>query len=287
MNRRWFPLKRFVFAGLLAFGLSVSAAAPFQIGMAGFSFWKTPFDKALETMKTIDCHYFCIKDYFLPLDADDAAIAAFRAKCKAARVETRASGPLYISDEATARKLFAQAKKMGIGTVVVVPFERAPVDGQKKTENVESEKALDMLEKLVREYDIRAAIHNHGPDMPKLYPTAEAVMARVANRDRRIGCCLDIGHEQRAGYDPVAAIRKYGDRIYDVHLKNLHKADRSGGAVPGPRGVLDIRGVFQALADIHYTGVCHIEYERDFENNAMALAESFGYYRGVLAGLGL
>ena len=203
------------------------------------------------------------------------------------------AGPEMVSrfetakDEKTARKLFAQAKKMGIGTVVVVPFERGKAEEGKKPQNVESEKALDILEKLVKEFDIRAAIHNHGPDMPKLYPTAEAVMARVANRDRRIGCCLDIGHEQRAGFDPVAAIRKYGDRIYDVHLKNIHKADKSGHAVPGPRGALDIRGVFKALADVNYTGVCHIEYERDFENNAMGLAESFGYYRGVLDGLGL
>ena len=281
-------MKRLLTAGLLvAFGLSAVAAAPFKIGMAGFSFWKTPIDEALATMKTINCHHLCIKDYFLPLDADDAQIADFRAKCKAAGVELRASGPLYISEEKTARKLFEQAKKAGVGTVVVVPFERVKIEGQEKTQNVESEKALDLLEKLVKEYDIRAAIHNHGPDMPKLYPTAEAVMARVANRDRRIGCCLDIGHEQRAGYDPVAAIRKYGDRIYDVHLKNLHKADRSGGAVPGVGGALDIRGVFKALADVNYTGVCHIEYERDFGKNALALAESFGYYCGVLNGLGL
>ena len=270
-----------------AIGLSASAAASFKVGLAGFSFWKTPLDKALETMKTIDCHYLCVKDFFLPLDADDARIAEFRAKCKAAGVESCASGPLYISDEKTARKLFAQAKKMGIGTVVVVPFERGKAEEGKKPQNVESEKALDILEKLVKEFDIRAAIHNHGPDMPELYPTAEAVMARVANRDRRIGCCLDIGHEQRAGFDPVAAIRKYGERIYDVHLKNIHKADRSGHAVQGPRGALDIRGVFKALADVNYTGVCHIEYERDFENNAMGLAESFGFYRGVLDGLGL
>ena len=277
-------MKRLLTAGLLvAFGLSAMAAAPFKIGMAGFSFWKTPLDEALATMKTINCHHLCIKDYFLPLDADDAQIADFRAKCKAAGVELHASGPLYISEEKTARKLFEQAKKAGVGTVVVVPFERVKIEGQEKTQNVESEKALDLLEKLVKEYDIRAAIHNHGPDMPKLFPTAEAVMARIRNRDRRIGICLDIGHEQRAGLDPVQAIRKFGDRIYDVHLKNIHAADKTGHAVQGPRGVLDIRGVFQALADVGYSGVCHIEYERDFENNAMGLAESFGYYRGVLS----
>lgn len=149
-----FAIGLFVAAAL---SLSASAAVPFKIGLAGFSFWKTPLDKALETMKTIDCHYLCVKDFFLPLDADDAKIADFRAKCKAAGVESRASGPLYISDEKTARKLFAQAKKMGVGTVVVVPFEQGKAEGEKKSQNVESEKALDILEKLVKEFDIRAA----------------------------------------------------------------------------------------------------------------------------------
>ena len=72
-------------------------------------------------------------------------------------------------------------------------------------------------------------------------------------------------------------------REYGAHLKNIHAADKTGHAVQGPRGVLDIRGVFQALADVGYSGVYHIEYERDFENSAMGLAESFGYYRGVLS----
>ena len=276
-------MRHLLLIGLAALaGLSASAAAPFKIGMAGFSFWKTPLDKSLETMKAIDCHYLCVKDFHLPLNADDAKIAAFRTKCKAAGVETLALGPVYFSGWGPSRQLFEQAKKMGVKTVVAIPFELPKGEKDEFAKRVESEKALDILEKLVKEYDIRAAIHNHGPDMPKLFPTAEAVMARIRNRDRRIGICLDIGHEQRAGLDPVQAIRKFGDRIYDVHLKNIHAADKTGHAVQGPRGVLDIRGVFQALADIGYSGVCHIEYERDFEDNALGLAESFGYYRGVL-----
>lgn len=275
-------MKRLVFVCAAALTLAASAEVPYRLGMAGFSFWKTPLEKSLETMKTIDCHYLCVKDFHLPLNADEDRIAAFQAKCKAAGVETRALGPVYFTGWGPSRQLFEQAKKMGVKTVVVVPFELPKGEKDEFSRRVESESALDILEKLVREYDIRAAIHNHGPDMPKLFPTAEAIMARIKNRDHRIGICLDIGHEQRAGLDPVEAIRKFGDRIYDVHLKNIHAADKTGHAVQGPRGVLDIRGVFEALAEVGYDGVCHIEYERDFENNAMGLAESFGFYRGVL-----
>jgi len=146
---------------------------------------------------------------------------------------------------------------------------------------------LDIIEKLVKEYDVCYAIHNHGPDIPNLFPTAEAVWERIKNRDKRIGFCLDVGHQRRADVDPTAAIRKYADRIYDVHIKNiLLKKDAKGFAgnfaVPGPRGDLDIPAIFRALADIGYTGVCHIEYEEGFEDNAMQLAESVGYYRGVM-----
>jgi hypothetical protein len=106
-------------------------------------------------------------------------------------------------------------------------------------------------------------------------------MARISTRDRRIGVCLDVGHERRAGCDPVAFIRKHADRIFDVHIKNIKVDPVRNIAMEGPRGELDIPAIFQALADVGYSGVCHIEYEKDFKDNAMGLAESFGYYRGV------
>ena len=145
------------------------------------------------------------------------------------------------------------------------------------------DKMLDAVERLVKEYDMYYAIHNHGPDIPKLFPTAEAALKRIGSRDRRIGVCLDVGHEWRSGCDPVAFIRAHGDRIYDVHLKNIDTAQngKKNHAMQGPRGGLDIPGIFAALSDVGYTGVCHIEYERDFKDNAMGLAESFGYYRGI------
>lgn len=266
-------------SALLAAAAIATAAAfaevPFKIGIAGFTFCKQPLDKALETMKKIDCRYLCHKDFFVPYGATDAQIEQYKAKIAKAGVETLATGPLYAKDAATLRKQFEFAKKLGIRVLVGVPYK----DGKKGKE--ESDEMLDEVEKLVREFDMVYAIHNHGPDMPALYPTAEAALERIGNRDKRIGVCLDIGHEARAGRDGVAFIRKHADRIYDVHLKNI-KIDRKRNiAKEGPRGELDIKGTFQALADAGYGGVCHIEYEKDFNNNAMGLAESFGYYRGV------
>ena len=96
-------------------------------------------------------------------------------------------------------------------------------------------------------YDIKAAVHNHGPDNAYLYPTAEASLKRIAGRDKRIGVCLDVGHNMRAGADPVEFIRKHGDRIYEVHIKNIKIDPVKNFAKEGPRGELDIPGIFKAM----------------------------------------
>ena len=257
---------------------------PFKLGFAGYTFKQLDADATLAVMKRIDAHYLCVKPNFIDYaKGAEAPIADFKAKCAAAGVECLAAGPLYFKDEASARRLFEFAKAYGMKTVTVVPYGVRPgADDKWGPNRFESEEMLDVLDRLVKEFDIRAAIHNHGPDTPTLYPTAESVMARVGGRDRRIGVCLDVGHERRAGLDPVAFIREHGDRIYDVHLKNIKIDPVENIAKEGPRGELDIPGILAALAEVGYAGVCHIEYEKDFEDNLAEVAESFGYYRGVM-----
>ena len=252
---------------------------PYRLGIAGYTYHRVKdVDRVCAAMRSYDCHYLCHKDFLLGYDADDAAIAAYKAKLAGYGIETLATGPVYMRDEETARRTFAFAKRFGLKTVVGVPFETA-ADGRTR---VESDRMLDVVERLVREYDIRFAIHNHGPDLPKLFPTAEAALERIGGRDRRLGVCLDVGHERRAGLDPVAFIRAHGDRIYDVHLKNIRVDPVRNLAVEGPRGELDVPAILQALADVGYAGGVHVEYEKDFENNLLPLAESVGYYRGCM-----
>ncbi len=259
---------------------------PYKLGFAGYTFTRKTIDETLAIMQRIDAHYLCIKPNFIDyMKGAEAPIAEFKAKCAAAGVECLGAGPLYYDNEADARKIFEFAKAYGIKMVVVVPFENNPkwkkgMPGREK--RLESDRMIDVLEKLCKEFDICAAIHNHGPDNAYLYPTAEASLKRIGNRDRRVGVCLDVGHERRAGLDPVDFIRKHGDRIYDIHLKNIQIDPVKNFAKEGPRGELDIPGILTALAEVGYTGVCHIEYEKDFEDNLAEVAESFGYYRGVM-----
>ena len=261
---------------------------PFRIGIARYTMYAQGLEDALETMRQIDCHYMGLKDRTLSYDADAEEIAAYRMKLAKYGVEMISAGPEYFQTAEQAEKFFGFAKRCGFRTVSVVPYaDRPDPKDPGKTISCESEEMLDVLERMVRKYDIRAAIHNHGPDIPELYPTAEAVWARIRNRDPRIGFCLDIGHHLRAGGDIESAIRTYGSRIYEIHLKNISSADKQGFAMQGPRGIIDERRVFQALVDVGFDGYCLIEYERDYRENAMGLAETMGYYRGVAEGVSL
>ena len=274
-------MKKTIFVCACATALAASAAVPFKIGIAGYTFYKKSLDETLQIMAKIDCKYLCHKDFFVGYGAFDEKISEYLAKTEKAGVKTLVTGPLYANNEAALRSQFEFAKKLGLKVVVGVPFEMRKRANGKGEDRVESDAVLDMVDKLVKEYDIFYAIHNHGPDIPYLFPTATSAIKRIGNRDKRIGVCLDIGHERRAGHDPVKFIKEHGDRIFDVHIKNIKIDSVRNIAMEGPRGELDIPAIFQALADVGYAGVCHIEYEKDFNDNAMGLAESFGYYRGV------
>ena len=282
-------MKKFLTAAFLGLACAASAATPYRLGIAGYTFCSTKLDPSLEIMKQVDNHLLCVKDFHLKYSATDAEIAAFKQKLASFGVEAVAAGPLYCATEKDARMLFDFAKRYGMKTVVGVPYEVAKGQSDKWNQRVESDQMLDIIEKFVKEYDIRFAIHNHGPDAPTLFPTAESVMKRIAHRDARIGLCLDVCHEQRSGKDPVATIYKYGDRIYDVHVNNIlfKNVKRVKGKVPytpvpGGRGDMDLPGIFRALAEIGYAGVCHIEYGRNHGNGAKELHETVAYMRGCM-----
>ena len=258
---------------------------PYKLGVARYTMCKRSFDKALEMMQDMDVHYMGLMEGSIKYDATDAEIAAYKAKAAKFGVEVVSAGPLYYD---TKEKLVACcefAKRYGMKYISVVPYKDNPAwkEGMPARERrLESDEMMDALDECVKKYDLRAAVHNHGPDNAYLYPTAEAAMKRIGNRDKRIGVCLDVGHERRAGLDPVEFIRKNGDRVVEIHLKNIKIDPVKNFAKEGPRGELDIPGILKALADVGYDGYCLVEFEKDFAVNEVPLAESIGYYRGVM-----
>ncbi len=261
---------------------------PFKLGLAGYTAYKMSLDQTLEMMQALDLHYLCVKDFHLSYSATDAEIAAFKAKCAKFGVTPYALGPLYTKTNEEVRKYFEFAKRFGAKVVVGVPYEAGDAkDSWKKRRG--SRRQLEYIDKLVKEFDIRYAVHNHGPNAPEMFPDVAYGWNLIKDLDKRIGFCMDVGWEFGCDHNPAETIRKYGDRIYDVHLKNfalnLPGAQKIGKnsftTVPMPRGALNYDEIFKAFADVGYAGVCSFEYERDFDNNLGGLAESVGYARGV------
>jgi inosose dehydratase len=238
----------------------------FKVGIAGYTFVKFDIDKTLETMKRTDVHYLCIKDFHLPVKSTDEEIAAFHAKLKEYDVTGYAVGPLYMKTEADVDKFFDYAKRVGVKTIVGVPqYELLPY-----------------VDKKVKEYGFNYAIHLHGPDI-EIYQDADAVWEKTKDLDPRIGMCLDVGHDTRNGKDPVADLKKYHTRVFDVHIKDVTGATKLGYSVEVGRGIIDFPAFVKALREVGYTGVCSLEHERNMDDPFLGIAESIGYFRGVIA----
>ena len=237
----------------------------FRIGMAGYTFLKFDIDKALETMQRVDVHYLCIKDFHLPMNSTDEQIAAFHAKLKAKGVTGYAVGPIYMKTEAEIDRAFEYAKKVGVKLIVGVP----------------NYDLLPYVDKKVKEYGFNFAIHLHGPDIAT-YPDAADVWNHVKDLDPRIGMCLDIGHDTRNGKDAVADLNKYKSRVFDIHLKDVTGKTKLGYSLEVGRGVIDFPAFVKMLRKVGYTGVVSLEHEKDMNDPFLGIAESIGYFRGVI-----
>ncbi|WP_234733588.1 sugar phosphate isomerase/epimerase family protein [Tellurirhabdus bombi] len=236
----------------------------FKLGMAGYTFVHFNLDQALEMMKKTDVHYLCIKDFHLPYASTPEQIAAFHEKLKNSGVTGYAVGPIYMKTNQEVDNAFAYAKRVGVKLIIGVP-------------NTE---LLPYVDKKVKEYDFRFAIHNHGPDI-ELYPNAISIHNAIKDLDSRIGFCFDMGHDKRNGDDPVADLQTYSKRIFDIHLKNVTAASKAGKTCELGRGVIDIPAFVQMLRKVKYSGSCSLEYEKDMKDPLAGIAESVGYFKGV------
>jgi sugar phosphate isomerase/epimerase len=237
----------------------------FKLGIAGYTFHKFDLQTTLETMQRCDVHYLCIKDFHLPVKSTDAEIEAFHAKCAEYGVTGYAVGPLYMKTEEEIDKYFDYAKRVGVKTIVGVP----------------AYELLPYVDKKVKEYGFNYAIHLHGPDI-EIFPDADDVWEHTKDLDPRIGMCLDIGHDTRNGKDPVADLKKYQSRVFDIHLKDVTGASKLGYSVEVGRGIIDFPAFVNMLREVNYSGVISLEHERNMDNPFMGIAESIGYFRAMV-----
>lgn len=238
----------------------------FKIGMAGYTFVHFPLETTINTMRQLDLHYLCIKDFHLPVKSTAAEIATFHDKLAAKDIKGYAVGPIYMTSEKAIDQAFDYAKRVGVKLIIGVP----------------NENLLPYVDKKVKEYDFKYAIHLHGPDNV-LYPNAPYTWSLINKLDPRIGICLDIGHDLRDGCDPVADLLKYHTRVFDIHLKDVTEASKAGRGIEVGRGKIDFPAFVKALRKTKYDGVCSLEYEKDMKDPFLGIAESIGYFKAMTA----
>jgi sugar phosphate isomerase/epimerase len=259
----------------LAGGRPTQAAAPadgwrgLKAGVASYTLRKLPLDAAIAAIRRVGLSYVSIKDFHLPLTSTAEERRAVAAKFKAAGITPLSCGNVTMqNDAANVRQAFEYARDTGLPTIVCSPHPDS----------------MPILDAMVKEFDIKLAIHNHGPE-DKRFPSPHDVWNAVQKYDKRIGFCIDVGHTARAKVDPAEAIRKYKDRLYDLHFKDIGSTAPDGKTVECGRGVLDLKSIVQATLDVRFPHLFSFEYEKDENDPVPGLAESIGYTRGLLAGM--
>jgi sugar phosphate isomerase/epimerase len=253
---------------------SVPAAgkpSPVKLGLASYTFRNFTRAQLLVFMKQLNLTDLNCKDVKDHLPMDPTLEAQALADYAAAGIKLHAAGTIAFpkDDDDDIRSKFEYCKRAGIN--VIVAGDPAPT-------------TLPRIEKFVREYDIRLAIHNHGPE-DKIYHSPFDVLRIVKDLDPRIGCCIDIGHAARAGANLVEAIHAAGPRLYDMHAKDLTNFTSRESQVPVGEGILPFREIFEALIKIDYKGYVDLEYEIHPDDPMPGVIESFAFMRGVLDGM--
>ncbi|MBK5298703.1 MAG: sugar phosphate isomerase/epimerase [Vicinamibacteria bacterium] len=245
------------------------AGKTLKLGVASYSMRKFTLEQALDMARTLGIQFMTFKDVHIPRTDPPETTRALRAKIQAAGITIMGGGTITMeNDPVQIRKDFVYAKDAGMPLVYASPDPGA----------------LDVIESMVKEYDVKLVIHNHGPE-DKWWPAPKDAYTALKTRDKRMGLCIDIGHTIRTGTDPVQACIDYQDRLYDMHVKDLKVKTDKDSQVEVGRGVLDFPGLFRTLLKIGYQGQVGLEYEIKADDPLPGMQESVAYMRGVLAAL--
>jgi sugar phosphate isomerase/epimerase len=259
-----------VAASQLSFSATSEDPREFKLGIATYSLRKFSRAQAIAMLKQMKVKYVNIKDFHLPMNASPEEIRAGRKEFEDAGFIIEGGGNVSFSkdDEQDIRKNFEYAKLAGMPIIVCAPTHAT----------------LPKMEKYVKEYNIKIAVHNHGPE-DKHFPTPQSVLDVVKNMDPRMGLCIDCGHTSRTGVDVVESIKVAGPRLHSMHVKDLADAKVKESQCDVGDGVLPIVGIFKQLHRMNYTGGVMLEYEINESDPMMGIEKSLSYMRGVMAGL--
>lgn len=243
-----------------------------RLGVASYSLRELSRGDAIEAIHALQTPYVSIKSMHLPYESTPQEMEAGRREFREAGLAVVGGGvvTLHNDDDADIRRFFDYARAAGMPLMVIAPTPTT----------------LPRIERLVVEYDIKVAIHNHGPE-DAYFPGPREALPFIRDMDPRVGLCVDVGHTTRTGVDIVEALEEAGDRVLDLHLKDLRDLmDRDSQCIVG-EGAMPIPDIFRQLVAMGYPGYANLEYEIDALDPLPGMLRSFAYMRGVLAGLGI
>jgi sugar phosphate isomerase/epimerase len=241
-----------------------------KLGVCSYSVREFQRTLAISLLKQLNVAYVSVKEFHLPYVSTPAEIAKAKNDFQKAGLTIVSGGNIDLKDEdpAVLRRYFEYARACGMPLMVTAP----------------THKTLPTVEKLAREFDIKVAIHTHGPE-DQHFPTPQVVLRAVKDMDPRMGLCMDVGHSMRGGADVVEEIANAGPRLLDMHFKDLKNRNEKESQCDVGEGVMPVAAIFKQLRKTGYRGCVNLEYEIHSDNPLPGMLHSMGYMKGVLAGL--
>ena len=277
--RRGFVETLAVGLGAIAVGVNPATAASVstrrrapnvRLGVASYSLRNFARPQAIAMLRELRVSHVNIKSMHLPYTASAQEFADARTAFADAGLQVVGGGTVTFDadTDSSVNAYFAYAKNAGMPLIV------ATCDPA----------LLPRVERHAIRYDIKVAIHNHGPE-DKHYPAPRDVLKHVRHMDARMGLCIDIGHTVRTGTDVVEAIREAGPRLHDLHLKDLRDTKVAASQCVVGEGAIPIPDILRQLSAMQFAGYANLEYEIDAANPLPGMQRSLSYLRGVLAGI--
>ncbi len=273
------PTRRSLISGSLAASAALAAtpaetasggAPDLKLGVASYSFREFQRGAMIRGVKQLGVKYLSVKEMHLLYKSSTEERQKAAQQIMAAGLELTSGGVIYLlnEDETDIRSYFDYAKDCGMPMIIIGP----------------SMKTLPIVERFVKQYNIKAAIHNHGPE-DKHFPSCRDAVKAIKDMDPRLGVCIDIGHEVRTGNDLVESVAYCGTRLLDFHIKDLKVANQRDSQCAVGDGILPIAGMLRQMKKMNYQGNVLLEYEINADDPLPGMQRSFAFMRGVLAGL--
>lgn len=241
-----------------------------KLGVASYSLRNFPRDKAIAMVQALRTPYVNLKSVHLPYESALAELVAARHEIESAGLTIVGGGTITFDkdNDTDVARYFDYARAAGMPLIVATM----------------NPAILPRVERCAMRYDIRVAIHNHGPEDPH-FPSPYDVLKAVRSIDPRVGLCIDIGHTARTGTDVVQSVADAGPRLLDMHAKDLRDLTNAESQCIVGEGAMPVAAILRQLVAMNYAGCVNLEYEIDADDPLPGMKQSMAFMRGVLAAI--